>query len=237
MMRLLALYVALGPLAADPPRELQSTWRLKSAEIDGKTIELIDSQARWAIQGNKVSYGGEELAVLTADPAATPKTIDLAFFNPKRTYEAIYAVEKDTLKICLNGRSDGVKERPLVFTTQGKEHWRLLTFEREEDADLDRKENLRGFVGVALRRDEDRNEILVNDVFDDSPAQRGGLRRDDVVLKIGDEEVAELAPAVQVVRRAKPGSQLTFRVRRDGQEKDIVVQVGFVPFGVLVQLE
>jgi len=42
-----------------------------------------------ARQGDKVYYGGDELAVLVAGAGATPKTIDLQFPGTKKTYEVV----------------------------------------------------------------------------------------------------------------------------------------------------
>src|SRR5262249_20578001 len=151
--------------------------------------------------------------------------------------EGIYAVEKDTLKICLNRLSDGVKERPGGFATQDKENLRLLVFERDRDARGDATEGMNGFVGLVLRYDRDRKEGAVGDTLEGGPARKAGLRKDDVILKIGGGEFTELRPAVEAVRQSKPGSELTFRVRRAGKESDITVKVGVVPFNFVVGLE
>src|SRR5437868_2897750 len=66
-----------GP-AKQGPAELQGKWKLLSLEADGAAIDLDNAQPRWVIKGNKVRYGGEELAQLTVDATATPKLIDLS---------------------------------------------------------------------------------------------------------------------------------------------------------------
>src|SRR5262249_3763946 len=105
------LFLTADDLKAAPakqgPAELQGKWKLQSLEIDGVADDLGGAQPRWVIKGNKVRYGGEELAQLTADATTTPKILDLSFVNPKRVYEAIYVVDQDTLKICLNKQTEG----------------------------------------------------------------------------------------------------------------------------------
>ena len=123
------------------------------------------------------------------------------------------------------------------FATKDKENWRLLVFERDQGAKENATEGLTGYVGVALRVDKDRKEIAVGAVLDGSPAKKAGLRKDDIVLKIGGQEVKELLPAVEVVRQTKPGMQLVFRVSRDGKESDITITTGVVPFTWLAFLE
>ena len=56
--------------------------------------------------------------------------------------------EIDTLKVCLNGQSAGVKERPTGFALDGHPAWRRLTFERIKPADATPGP---AFVGLVLR--------------------------------------------------------------------------------------
>jgi uncharacterized protein (TIGR03067 family) len=223
--------------AAEAPAELQGTWKLVSVEIQGKARDFTDGPPRWIIKGNKVRYGGDEIAQLTANAAAEPKIIDLEFLNPKKVYEGVYAVEKDTLQICVNNQTEGVKERPNGFSTKDRENWRLLVFERDKAEKPDPLAGMTGFLGVALRLDPERKEIIVNDVFDGSPAKKAGFRKDDVILQIADSAVTELRPAIDAVQRKKPGSELAFRIRRDGKERDLTVKLGVVPFALLVGLD
>jgi uncharacterized protein (TIGR03067 family) len=228
--------VACVLLVASPSlgTEFEGTWRLVSVESNGKALPLTAGHPRWAIRGDKVQYGGEDLATLTADTASTPRTVDLKFVTPSREFEGIYVLEGDTLKICLNTQADGVKERPLVFSTKGKESWRLLVFKRDTGEEAD---DLRGFVGMALRVDEDASELIIAGVLDDSPAKKAGLQMGDVLLKIGGTAAKELRPAVAAIRGAKPGSDLKLHIRRDGKEQDIAVRVGVLPFALVLELQ
>jgi uncharacterized protein (TIGR03067 family) len=223
--------------AAEAPAELQGTWKLVSVEIQGTSRDLTDGSPRWVIKGNKVRYGGDEIALLTANAAAEPKIIDVEFLTPKKVYEGIYTVEKDTLKICLNNQTEGVKERPNGFSTKDRENWRLLVFERDKAEKADPLAGMTGFLGVALRLDPEGKQLIVNDVFDGSPAKKAGLRKDDVILQIAGEKITELRPAIDAVRRTKPGSDLAFRIRRDGKERDLAVKMGVVPFTLLAGLD
>jgi uncharacterized protein (TIGR03067 family) len=226
-----------SPQAKDGPAELQGTWKLVAVEANGRVNELTEKQPRVLIKGNKVVYAGAEVAQLTAEAGAAPKMIDLSFPNPQRVFEGIYVVEKDTLKICVNKDVDGPKERPSAFSTKDKESWRLLVFERDKAAKPDLNEGLSGFAGVSLRLDKDQQKIIVNFAIDGSPAKKAGLRAEDVILKIGGQDVSELRPAIETVRNTKPGAALVFRVLRDGKESDITVTVGAAPFTLLTLLD
>jgi uncharacterized protein (TIGR03067 family) len=228
-----ALALAAGHRAGAGPEKgpapLQGTWKVVSLEIDGEVREFPETPLRWVIKGNKVLYAGAPLADLTVDPATTPKNIDLGFLKPKRTYEGIYAVEGDTLKVCVNRRTEGVKERPLDFATKGKPDMRLLVFQRQK-AGGDRVEDLPGFVGMAFMAGK---ELLVTAVLEGSPAQKAGLKKDDILLKVGAADATDLKTVIRTVQQTRPGNELTLRVRRDGKERDLVIKVGVLPFPLL----
>src|SRR2546427_3931046 len=76
--------------------DLQGTWKLTSLEREGEVREFADRAPRWVVKGDKVLYGGEELATLAPDAATTPKSLDLAFRTPKGDKEAIYSLTDDT---------------------------------------------------------------------------------------------------------------------------------------------
>ena len=211
---------------------MQGTWNLASFEIDGKVNDLAPNTPRWIIKGDKVFYGGEELAQLTIDATAKPKCVDLAFRNPKRVYEGVYSIAADTLQICANRQTEGVKERPADFVTAGKPDLRLLIFKRDKSS-TDANEGLGGYIGMAIRAVPDRKVLVVADVLEGAPAKKAGLRKDDVLRKIGDAEATDLRAFIDTVRRTKPGSELVIHIERSGKPQDITVKIGVMPFGYL----
>ncbi len=232
--RLAFLFFGVPLIAADPPADLQGAWRLVTVEAEAGSVDLPEAKPALVIKGEKVLHGDQEIARLTADPAADPRVVDLKFTKPDRAYEGIYSVDKDTLKICLNGHSEGVKERPSSFTLDGHPAWRKLTFERVKPEDAGPGP---GFVGVALMFDEGNNRVVVQTAFDGSPAKTAGLQKDDVVLSIGGTSFETLRAAVNLVRAAKPGGELAMKVRRADKEVDLKVKVALLPFAALVGLE
>jgi uncharacterized protein (TIGR03067 family) len=209
--------------------ELQGVWRLIGFEIDGKEAFLQEhKQLRWVIKGEKVFYGGDALAKLTLDPAANPKCIDLGLVKAKRVHEGIYQLEKDRLKICVGLMTGGVKERPLTFDNKGLDRYRTMLFVRDKPGtELD---GVAGFVGVQLRADDKTKEIQVVDTIKDSPAEKAGLKKDDILLKVGSDATEDLQQTINLVRQLRPGSEVILRVRRAGKEQDVTVRVGVAPF-------
>jgi uncharacterized protein (TIGR03067 family) len=229
-----ALTLAVSRAGADPQEAaqkdlaaLKGTWRLTAVESAGSTMDQFDDGPRWVIKGNKVFYAGKELAALTVDGATTPKSMDLALDNPKRTYEGIYSLKEDTLKICVNRQTDGVKERPAGFDTKDKTGLRLLVFRRDKG---DGMAGLRGFVGIRIKAGEDGMGVVIDAPLPGSPAEKAGLKKDDFLVKVGGREATGVKEVVEAVRELRPNSEVTFRVRRDGKERDITTKVGVMPF-------
>jgi uncharacterized protein (TIGR03067 family) len=230
--------LAVAGRAADPPTpgpaDLQGAWELVSVEVDGESNDSSGDPPRLVIRDDQALYGGQEVGRLTADPSATPKVLDLRLSKPDRTLEGIYAVEGRELKVCVSTRADGAKERPQDFTTKGHGDRRLLVFRKAAEGG---GEGLRGFVGLQIGPVEGGGGVAVVETLDGSPARAAGLKKGDVVLRVGSRDVSDVLSTVEAVRQAKPGERLTVRIRRDGAEQDVIVKVGLVPFTALAQLD
>jgi len=135
--------------------ELNGTWKLISIEQEGEETAR-DDDVRWVIKDGHVLYAGEPLAAIVVYAASTPKGIDLLFREPNSTYEGIYVVGKDDLKICLNTRTIAPKERPSDIATNNKPNLRVLKFERVDPAAAG-PSPARGYIGIALAVQNDKS--------------------------------------------------------------------------------
>jgi uncharacterized protein (TIGR03067 family) len=216
--------------------ELQGVWRLTAVEANGKSREPFGGgEPRWVVRGETISYGGEMLGKIAADPATRPRLFDLKLREPEREYEGIYAVEKDTLRVCLN-RRDGAKDRPDALATRDQPDRLLLVFEKEKAPPARPTDGLTGYVGVALRTG-DGGAVVVDPPIAKGPSETAGLKKDDVILKVGATAAEDLEMTVNAVRAARPGTKLDILVQRDGKEHTITVPVGVLPFHYVVGLE
>jgi serine protease Do len=96
---------------------------------------------------------------------------------------------------------------------------------------------IRGRLGVQLRnapitRDEARalglsttNGLIVFAIEPDSPASRGGLRAGDVLLTFNDKAVVNADDVVARVSATTPGTRVTVKYLRDGQEHTATVTI------------
>lgn len=74
-------------------------------------------------------------------------------------------------------------------------------------------------IGAVLSQNIKTMEIVINNVYEDSPAEKGGLKNGDIIYKVDDIDVTdiELSEAVTWIRGEK-GSKVNIGVIRNGKE-------------------
>ena len=79
-------------------------------------------------------------------------------------------------------------------------------------------------VGVEIVQDEDEN-VSIYRVFEDSPAQRAGLKVGDVIQKVGDEDVTEKTTAdiSEMIKKSKE-KKVRITILRDGESKEFTLE-------------
>jgi uncharacterized protein (TIGR03067 family) len=213
--------------------ELQGTWKLIAHITSQDTYDVPGNFPRWVIKDDQIRYGGQALATLTVDTANMPKTIDMHFTESKKTYEGVYKIDGDTLTICINRLTAGVKERPLDFAAESKEDRQLLVLQKLKRGAGDGSKDAPGFVGVQIGKAPDDMGVIIVAVIDKSPAKKAGLMKDDVILQVGADEATGVVQVVDAVRAYRPGSELKLHIRRGEKEQDVTVRVGVLPFMLL----
>jgi len=95
-----------------------------------------------------------------------------------------------------------------------------------------------GWLGVTTQSTDDdlrrgldltRDGLLVNRVFDDSPADRAGLRKGDVILRFDGRTVTAPEDLRDLVRDAGSGRSVSVEVWRDGSRRTLSVRLGELP--------
>jgi RNA polymerase sigma factor (sigma-70 family) len=90
-------------------------------------------------------------------------------------------------------------------------------------------EKTHGFLGVMLKTDDDTNQVLVHEVFADSPADKAGIKAGDVLLKVGDTKISEPNEAVEILKKSKPGDKLKITFKQGDTEKTATITLGKWP--------
>jgi len=74
-------------------------------------------------------------------------------------------------------------------------------------------------IGIGLSRRG--NRVVVADVFQDSPAERAGLRQGDEIVAFDGESIRDPQQLVQEVDRRQPHQNVNLVIRRDGQQRSM----------------
>jgi serine protease Do len=98
---------------------------------------------------------------------------------------------------------------------------------------------VRGWLGVSIqkvtpelaRQFDLKDEVgaLVGDVVEESPADKAGLQRGDIILEYNGRKIEEPNMLRNMVANTLPGDQHALRVLRDGKIRTVTITVGELP--------
>lgn len=87
-----------------------------------------------------------------------------------------------------------------------------------------------GFLGVVAEdRQDNAAGVRVVDVQSGGPADRGGLKSQDVITSVNGTSVRSQSDMIPVLQKLGPGSTVTFMVDRNGKQEKIEVILGTRP--------
>lgn len=84
----------------------------------------------------------------------------------------------------------------------------------------------RGWLGVSIRSKKDGQTVQINTIFDQSPAQLAGLKKNDVVISIDGKSIKAASDVSRIIRAIPPGKVVRIQVLRNEKPKIIQVKIG-----------
>ncbi|MHC4881206.1 MAG: Do family serine endopeptidase [Planctomycetota bacterium] len=94
----------------------------------------------------------------------------------------------------------------------------------------------RGYVGVGMQsidpemvdffKLENNKGVLITSVTEDSPADKAGLEKDDVVIRVDNKKIEDPQDLKNIVGFTAPETEVEFTIIRGGKEKKVMVKVG-----------
>lgn len=97
-----------------------------------------------------------------------------------------------------------------------------------------------GYLGLVLGQlpNGEPKGAMVHEIFQDSPADRDGLRSGDLIVNANDQDVADAPSLLDVLKNLKPDDKAKFKVRRalERELKEISVTLGQRPDKPLTEL-
>ncbi|MDD1792018.1 outer membrane-stress sensor serine endopeptidase DegS [Enterovibrio makurazakiensis] len=98
---------------------------------------------------------------------------------------------------------------------------------------------IRGYIGVEGREvnpvmarlldAEQLRGVLVASTEPNGPADRSGLKVNDLIIEIDNQPIGSFRSALDVVADNRPGSKVPFKVIREGQPLELLVTIGEEP--------
>ncbi|MBI2807995.1 MAG: TIGR03067 domain-containing protein [Planctomycetes bacterium] len=132
------LFVVLAAQGGDDAAQkkekaaLQGVWKITVFETPkGKDSNLEGATLEFAKDGQNIVFtkGGEaKKGKFKLNPAGKPKEIDISPSDENKTFEGIYQIKKDTLRICLS--TDSGDGRPSEFAIKDGKKYVLITLEK-----------------------------------------------------------------------------------------------------------
>ena len=85
------------------------------------------------------------------------------------------------------------------------------------------------WLGVWLVGGEGDSGAVIRQVEDGSPAQEAGFEQDDILLTLTEKPITSSSQVNFLLRRMKPGTEVTFKLVRNGVQMEKTVQLGTQP--------
>jgi hypothetical protein len=82
-----------------------------------------------------------------------------------------------------------------------------------------------GFIGLLVGKGAPPASVVVQVVVPDGPADKAGLRAEDVLLKVGSLPVKDCAMVLKAIGNIPPGDMVIICFRREGKEMSLLVTV------------
>jgi len=113
--------------------------------------------------------------------------------------------------------------------SQSKEERKVIIEKKESGGWLGvRIENVNAKIAEKLNLKNEEG-VLITHVEKNSPAEKAGLKKDDVILKFGKNDLKDSEELVDLVGKSKSGENVAVQVIRDKEKKNISVVIGQRP--------
>ena len=81
----------------------------------------------------------------------------------------------------------------------------------------------RAMLGITTDMDDKGAEVVT--VNKESAAQKAGLKKGDIITRIGDKKIEDAEDVTNAVRSRKPGDQVSITILRDGKEQQLTAKL------------
>ena len=169
-----------------------------------------DTKMTLEITGDKVLINGKPIAEFNEDGVTVNNRKMIVRDGDK------YILDLDGKKMDLNMKLEELKEL---------QNMKGFSFNWNDDNDMSfGEEKEYTFMGVNTEKTEGGAKI--NSVTKESPAEKAGLKKDDIIYKIEDKEISNPSDLSETIRAMKKGDKVKVYFLRDGKKKDEKITLG-----------
>jgi serine protease Do len=226
-----------------------------TAEVVGRDpqldVALVKIEAEEELQPIKLGNSGRtrvgQWVVAMGNPFGLENNVTVGVISGKgrelaeapfveflQTDAAIYPGNSGGPLLDLEGRAIGINTAAVPGTQLGFS----IPIDRVKEVLPQLREGrvVRGFIGVEMGQGERipksaaRNSgVLIMAATQGGPADKAGIRANDVIVEYGGKKVNSPTELAQLVDRSKPGRKVPVKVRRDGRERTLTLRVDEAP--------
>lgn len=82
----------------------------------------------------------------------------------------------------------------------------------------------RAMLGVTTEKVDEGAKV--NDVTEESAAEKAGIKEGDIITKVGDKKIDDPDALSEAIRKQKPGDKVTVTLLRDKKEQKVTAELG-----------
>jgi serine protease Do len=138
----------------------------------------------------------------------------------------------------MSGKVVGINTA-IVATGQGIGFAIPINIARELLPQLKKGKIVRGWLGIVIQDVtpelarsfglKQAKGVVVSDIMKDAPAEKAGLKRGDVIVRLNDQDVEDAHMLSRRVAELTPGETAKLAIIRNGKEKAVTVTIGTMP--------
>jgi serine protease Do len=80
-------------------------------------------------------------------------------------------------------------------------------------------------LGISIQDTDDGAGVKVLEVDEESAAAKAGIKKDDIIVSVDEEEVKGTEDVTRAIRGSRDKTSFTFKVKRDGKTQNIEVKI------------
>ncbi len=171
-------------------------------------------------QNEDEKQGGQEIIIRKSDDKNKQLIID--FNNGTVTINGKPILDYNEDGITIKGKKFSFGDKGGPITVEGFD---LSDFLSQFNGDaFGNSETSRTFLGVQTEKSE--KGLLIKDVVKESPAEKAGLQKDDIIKSFDGKELSESQDLYDAVTAKKSGDEIKLQIVRNGKSKKVKVILG-----------